>query len=132
MKKADAEEAPAMKSMKARSFVRADRLRSSRIVACLLRSLGAASAYQRLRSSYAVAEVDLFSTLHQHQWMHMAQGKPSVSIDAVHVSSLESWEGDEGHESDEGKLQNLALLQCMRLSQTPEKSIDMSADAAEL
>ena len=28
--------------------------------------------------------------------------KPSISTDAAHVSSLESWEGDEGNESDEG------------------------------
>ena len=72
MKKADAEEAPAMKSMKARSFLGAGRLGSCRIVACLRRSLGAASAYQRLRSSHMVAEVGLFSTLRQHQWMHKA------------------------------------------------------------
>ena len=45
--------------------------------------LGAASSYLRLRSSHMVAEVGLFSTLHQHQWMHKAQGKGEVSIDAV-------------------------------------------------
>ena len=123
MKKADAEEAPAMKSMKARSFFGADRLGSCRVVASLLRSLGwhlHICACELLTWSQKLVcfrrYVNISGCIRRR-----GRGKfRLMRCDAVHVSSLESWEGDEGHESDEGPLQNLPLLQCMRLSQTPE------------